>query len=152
LYDLTGISLFSDITSNNYLFIRLGNVMVVFAVFMILRQWLVNTTLLRLGQNTLSIYVIHFVILYGSFTGLGLYRFLHNSLAPEVVIPGAVFFMIACSYAALQYDRHEALVKGQIAGLVQGGKALSLRAYYLFSEYLILLQDRVLRLIKVSKG
>ncbi len=152
LHEISGITLFQDIVSNNYLFIRLGNVMVVFAVFMILRQWLVNQTLLRLGQNTLSIYVIHFVILYGSFTGLGLYRFFDHSMAPAMVIPGAVLFMIACSFIALRYDRHEAYVKGQIGILGRGIKAVTLRIYYFSSEYIILLQDRILRILKLSKG
>ena len=152
LYEISGVSLFNKIVSNNYLFIRLGNVMVVFAIFMILRQWLVNKTLLKLGQSTLSIYLIHFVILYGSFTGLGLYRFFDHSLAPATVIPGAVLFMIACSFIALEYDKHEAYVKGQVAVLTRGAKSVSLRMYYLSSEYLILLQDKILRLLNVSKG
>ncbi len=108
---LTGIPLFEGIYSNNYLFIRLGDVLVVFAVFMSLRFWLTGKTILRIGQNTLSIYVIHFIILYGSFTGLGIYRFFHHSLSPAVVIPGAILFMILCSYTSLWYDRNEELIK-----------------------------------------
>ncbi|NAS13057.1 acyltransferase family protein [Poritiphilus flavus] len=108
---LTGIQLFADIYFNNYLFIRLGDVLVVFAVFMIFRSLVTQRTVLRIGQNTLSIYVIHFIILYGSFTGLGLYRFFHHSLTPAVAIPGALAFMVLCSYAALQYDTHEVAVK-----------------------------------------
>ncbi len=152
LHGWSGIDLFADVVSNNYLFIRLGNVMIVFAVFMILRQWLVNTTLLRLGQNTLSIYVIHFIILYGSFTGLGLYRFFDHSLAPAWVIPGAILFMISCSFAALQYDKHEIFIKGQIAVMIRILKGGLRSAYYLSSEYLILLQDRILRLLNISKS
>ncbi len=152
LHQWSGISLFADVVSNNYLFIRLGNVMIVFAVFMLLRQWLVNNTLLKLGQNTLSIYVIHFIILYGSFTGLGLYRFFDHSLAPDVVIPGAVLFMVTCSFAALQYDKHEVFIKGQLAVVRQSVKGVLLKGYYSFSQYLIILQDKILRLINVSKG
>jgi uncharacterized membrane protein len=107
----TGVQLFSDIFFNNYLFIRLGDVLVVFAVFMLFRQFMKNRTLLRIGQNTLSIYVLHFIILYGSFTGLGLYSFFHHSLSPYVVICGAIGFMILCSYLALQYDTHEERIK-----------------------------------------
>ena len=152
LSQLTGISLFSKIVSNNYLFIRLGNVMIVFAVFMMLRRWLVNTSLLKLGQNTLSIYVIHFVILYGSFTGLGLYRFFDHSLSPSVVIPGAVLFMFICSFAALVYDRQEVYIKGQINMVGQVGKRVTIQAYHLLLEFLILLQDKILRLFATSKG
>ena len=115
LYDWTGVELFNLIQTNNYLFIRLGNVFMVFALFMLLRRFLTNKTVLQLGASTLSIYVIHFIILYGSFTGLGLYRFFNHSLAPSVAIPGALLFMAACSYLALKYNRHETEIKSQIA-------------------------------------
>ncbi len=125
LHGLTGIALFEGIYSNNYLFIRLGDVFLVFAVFMLLRHWLTGSTILKIGQNTLSIYVIHFIVLYGSFTGLGFYRFFHHSLSPEIVIPGALFFMIVCSYAALWYARHEQEVKLRIqSGFIYLGRAL----------------------------
>ncbi|MDC6351389.1 heparan-alpha-glucosaminide N-acetyltransferase domain-containing protein [Zeaxanthinibacter sp. PT1] len=120
LFEATGIAVFQGLVNNNYLFIRLGNVMVVFAVFMTLRQFLTNKTLLRLGQNTLSIYVIHFVVLYGSFTGLGIYGFLHHGVAPSVVVPGAAIFMIVCSYLALKYDAQEEAIKGRISTALNG--------------------------------
>ena len=115
LYKWTGLELFTLILSNNYLFIRLGNVFIVFAIFMILRQFMTNKTVLKIGASTLSIYVIHFIILYGSFTGLGLYRFFNHSLSPEIVIPGAIAFMVACTFLALKYNRYEADIKSQIA-------------------------------------
>lgn len=115
LYDWTGMELFNLIQLNNYLFIRLGDVFIVFAVFMLLRKFMTNKTVLQLGASTLSIYVIHFIILYGSFTGLGLYRFFHHSLTPSVVIPGALVFMISSSYLALKYHRHESEIKSQIS-------------------------------------
>lgn len=115
VYELTGLGFLKLLLTNNYLFIRLGDVFVVFAVFMILRKLMTNKTVLNIGASTLSIYVIHFVILYGSLTGLGLYRFFNNSLAPEIVVPGALLFMIVCTFLALQYNRHEAHIKSQIS-------------------------------------
>lgn len=114
LSGLTGFGIFEAIYLNNYLFIRLGDVFLVFAVFMFFRHWLTGKTILKVGQNTLSIYVIHFIILYGSFTGLGIYRYFHHSLSPVIVIPGALLFMVACSYSALWYARHEMEVKLRI--------------------------------------
>jgi len=111
LNENTGIALFEKISSNNYLFIRMGDVLVVFAIFMLIRRLVTSQAILKIGQNTLSIYVIHFIILYGSFTGLGLYRFFHHSLSPAVVIPGAIAFMVVCSYTSLLYARHEEQVK-----------------------------------------
>lgn len=112
---LTGVQLFADIFFNNYLFIRLGDVLVAFAFFMLVRQWLTNSTLLKIGQSTLSIYVIHFMILYGSLTGLGLYQYYNHSLSPIEVMLGAVVFMIICSFLALLYEKHKKQLKQQIA-------------------------------------
>ncbi len=108
---VTGVKLFSDIFFNNYLFIRLGDVLVVFSVFMFFRQFLTNRTGLRLGQSTLSIYVIHFIILYGSFTGLGLYAFFHHTLNPWISVTGAIAFMIVCSFLALKYEDRKTEIK-----------------------------------------
>lgn len=127
---LTGISLFEQIVSNNYLFIRLGDVFLVFAVFMILRGLMKQKMFLKIGQNTLSIYVIHFIVLYGSFTGIGLYRFFHDSLAPALVIPAALVFMLCCTWAALYYDRREFQIK---ALLRQSGDLLATRGIHLAS-------------------
>ena len=108
----TGIGLFNKIVSNNYLFMRLGDVLLVFAVFMVLRGLMKSSLFLKIGQNTLSIYVIHFVILYGSFTGLGLYQYFHHTLTPNLAIAGALAFMLVCTWTALWYDRNEAQIKG----------------------------------------
>ncbi|WP_190808891.1 acyltransferase family protein [Flagellimonas sp. S3867] len=113
LYDFSGIELFRLIESNNYLFIRLGDVFVAFAIFMLFRKLMTNKTVLNIGASTLSIYIIHFIILYGSFTGLGLYRFLHHSLNPSTVILGALMFMTACTFLALRYNKHETEIKAQ---------------------------------------
>lgn len=111
----TGLQLFADIFFNNYLFIRLGDVFIAFAVFMSVRQWLTNSTLLKVGQSTLSIYIIHFIILYGSFTGLGLYQYFHHSLSPTAVIASAIVFMIVCSFTALVYEKNKTGIKTNLA-------------------------------------
>lgn len=111
LYRLSGVELFKMIENNNYLFIRLGDVFMAFAIFMLFRQFMTNKTVLKIGASTLSIYVIHFIILYGSFTGLGLYRFLNHSLEPAAVILGAIAFMFSCTFLALSYNRHETEIK-----------------------------------------
>ncbi|NNL02748.1 MAG: hypothetical protein HKP39_10775, partial [Eudoraea sp.] len=108
---ITGMQLFEAIASNNYLFIRLGDVLVAFAIFMLLRQFITSRTVLKIGQNTLSIYVIHFVILYGSFTGLGLYWFFYQSLSPAILIPAAIAFMFVCTFLSLFYARNEDAIK-----------------------------------------
>ncbi|WP_149302982.1 acyltransferase family protein [Pareuzebyella sediminis] len=118
LANWTGIPLFSDIYYNNYLFIRLGDVLLVFALFMFMRNLLNHTTLIKIGQSTLTIYVIHFIILYGSFTGFGLYRFLHHSLSPITVIIGALLFVVCCTYLALGYEKYEVKIKDALRSFV----------------------------------
>jgi len=122
LFESTNIDLFNLIQLNNYLFIRLGDVFLVFAVFMLLRSIMKNKTVLQIGATTLAIYVIHFVILYGSFTGLGLYRFFNHKLSPNVAIFGALLFMITCTFLALKYGKHEEPIKLRINALLISSK------------------------------
>ena len=108
LGELTGIALFQQIATNNYLFIRLGDVLFVFAVFILLRGLMKHKYFLSIGQHTLSIYVIHFIILYGSFTGVGLYRYWEHQLSGAVAVYGAVLFIGFCTWAALAYNKRKA--------------------------------------------
>ncbi|MCO5723422.1 acyltransferase family protein [Robiginitalea marina] len=146
---LSGIPLFDQVASNNYLFIRLGNVFVVFAVFMALRGLLQREVFLKIGQNTLAIYVIHFMVLYGSLLGIGLYRFLHHSLSPSSAIPGALAFMAISTMLALWYDRNEGLIKAKATGvallLKTTGEQALLQAFRL-------VRVQVLRLLRFLKG
>ncbi|WP_420601964.1 acyltransferase family protein [Flagellimonas sp.] len=155
LHRLTGIELFKLIEMNNYLFIRLGDVFVVFAIFMLLRQFMTNKTVLNIGASTLSIYVIHFIILYGSFTGLGLYRFFNHSLNPMVVISGAMLFMIACTYLALKYNQHETEVKTNISLGINYAKNKGVELYStsrpIFKEILIKIRLFLSRVFKPAK-
>lgn len=115
LSNLTGMVLFSKIYLNNYLFIRLGNVFLVFALFMLFRRFMVNGILLKIGQSTLSIYVLHYIILYGSFTGLGIYYFFKQSLPPYTIIPGAILFVIATVVLALKYENNKMQIQLHLA-------------------------------------
>ena len=62
---ITGVQLFEAIAANNYLFIRLGDVLIAFAVFMLLRQFISSRTVLKIGQNTLSILLFSMEVLRG---------------------------------------------------------------------------------------
>lgn len=120
----TDLEIFKGVVNNNYLFIRMGNVMFVFAVFIALKSLLNREIFLKIGQNTLSIYVIHFIILYGSFTGFGLYKYYHHSLNPSQAIPGAILFMALSTFLALLYDKNELrikLLKKNLADVIRRG-------------------------------
>ncbi len=152
LNDLTGIEVFEAIAANNYLFIRLGDVFLVFAIFMLFRSWMTNLTVLKIGQSTLSIYVIHFIILYGSFTGFGLYRFFHHSLTPLMAIVGAIVFMVVCSFTALQYERHKSSLKPTIISFLKYVSKTSELSIGLLQKQLKQFLLRLLRILGLAKS
>ena len=68
--------------------------------------------------------MVHFIILYGSFTGLGLYQFFKYSLAPIPAIIGAVVFVIVCTLITLLYDKYELKVKATLKRIKQNALKL----------------------------
>lgn len=136
LSQVSSIDVFNRISMNNYLFIRLGDVLLVFATFMLLRKLWEQRTILRIGQNTLSIYVIHFILLYGSFTGLGLYRFYNHSLPPEIVIPGALVFMAICTITALLYAKYEVPIRSNISYAIEESRVFVKQQIYQVFRYI----------------
>ena len=110
LHDVTGIELFHRSANYNYLFLRLGNVLVAFGIFYTLERFLKHSLITTIGKNTLSIYVVHFIILYGSFIGVGLRHFYTDSLTPWQAIFGALFFMIGSCLIALNYQKVKPLL------------------------------------------
>lgn len=150
--EVTGIQLFQSIFNNNYLFIRLGDVLIVFSIFIILRKFLMNSTWLKIGQSTLSIYIIHFIILYGSFTGIGLYRFFHHSLSPWVAISGAVLFMISCSFLALRYENHKVEINSGVFSFLSTTRIYLEQAALIAFEIARTLTEKLLRVLGLIKN
>ena len=107
---LTDIGLFKKSADYNYLFTRLGNVLILFGVFYALERFLKQSIIARIGEKTLSIYVIHFILLYGSFTGYGIKRFLSQSLEPSTAILGAILFMIVVCFISFHYAKTNTFV------------------------------------------
>jgi uncharacterized membrane protein len=101
IFNLTNIELFYEVANYNYLFIRLGNVLVIFGLFYAFERFLKYPLVSKIGQKTLSIYIIHFIILYGSFTGYGLNRMIGKELNPKEVIFGAILFLLIVSYISI---------------------------------------------------
>lgn len=155
LAEKTKVQLFADIFFNNYLFIRLGDVFIVFAIFMLIRKLFTHPTLLKIGQSTLSIYVVHYIILYGSFIGLGLYYFLNHTLSPTAVIIGAIIFMITCTSLALYYENHKIAIKANLK--TKGVQIISiLEPWFVFTSklarsYFIKLRVATLKLFRLVK-
>ena len=68
-------------------------------------RFLKQSIIARIGEKTLSIYVIHFIILFGSFTGIGLKRFYNQSLNPTEAIIGAILFIVVVCIMSFYYAR-----------------------------------------------
>ena len=51
--------------------------------------------LLKIGGETLTIYAVHFVVLCGTWLGVGVSSFFKYSLSPLVVVIGAALFVTA---------------------------------------------------------
>ncbi len=105
LKNISGLYLFEETMKNNYLFERLGNVLFLFSFFMFFRNRLKSPLILKIGQLTLAIYVVHAIVLYNSITGYGLSRFYYHSWSPTPVILGAICFVVLISTVVVIVDK-----------------------------------------------
>ncbi len=135
LHNITNIGVFKSVAYNNFLFIRLGNVSVLFAIFMLLKSYLSNPTITKIGGKTLSIYIIHFFVLYGSWFGLGLTRFFYHDLTPTQVVIGALLFVVGICALVLNYYKHEEKLKFQLHSLTGAiGQKLKISLFEVFKD------------------
>ncbi|MDP5158836.1 MAG: DUF1624 domain-containing protein [Flaviramulus sp.] len=118
LSKITNIELFQLSADFNYLFIRLGNVFILFGIFYGLERFLKQSLITKIGEKTLSIYVIHFVLLYGSYTGYGLKRYFNKSLEPLEAVLGALIFMIVVCFISFHYAKTNHFVYSLIRKMV----------------------------------
>jgi uncharacterized membrane protein len=87
---------FKNITMN-WIMYKVGMVFMVLGVLMIIEKLIgdiKDNLFLKVGQNTLSIYIMHMVLLYGAITGFGLNRLFSKSLTPWEAALGALLFII----------------------------------------------------------
>jgi uncharacterized membrane protein len=119
LSNLFKIELFLAAANYNYLFTRLGNVLLYFALFYSLEKYLKHHLILKIGQNTLSIYIIHFIIIYGSFTGIGLKHFFEKKLTPTTVIIGAVLFLFVVCLLSFLYNKKKVFIFNKIGDVLK---------------------------------
>lgn len=108
----TDFTLLSEVANYNYLFVRLGNVLILFGLFYALEVYLKHPVILKIGQKTLSIYVVHFILLYGSFTGWGIKRIIGKNLTPLDAILGAFCFLIVVSLISIYIIKPNTQVYG----------------------------------------
>jgi uncharacterized membrane protein len=117
IYKLTHLKIFLDSAGYNYLFTRLGNVLIYFAFFYSFERYLKLPLILKVGQKTLSIYVIHFIIIYGSFTGIGLNTIIGKNLTPIQAVFGAIIFLICVCIISFYYVKTNAFLYAHLTRL-----------------------------------
>ena len=119
LYYWTDIEVFKSSAYYNYLFTRFGNVLLLFGVFYAAEPFLKGSLIGKIGQKTLSIYVIHFMIIYGSFTGIGLKHFFSKSLTPTEAIVGALGFMLVVCFISFNYVKTNTFIYNTVRRLIR---------------------------------
>lgn len=88
-----------------YEFARLGQILMIFSTFIVLHKyknvlakpfrWIPwnNQLFIKIGQNTLSIFVFHVIILYQGFLGWNINELIRKKLTPWPAILGALLFI-----------------------------------------------------------
>ncbi|MBK7873294.1 MAG: DUF1624 domain-containing protein [Saprospiraceae bacterium] len=97
LHELTGWYTFAELVKNNALLIRLGHVLIALSLVVWITRWWKNMPALvtKIGSETLAIYSVHYVILYGTWFGVGLATFWRQALDPIPAATGALLFVIS---------------------------------------------------------
>jgi uncharacterized membrane protein len=84
-----------DFVNNAWLYGRIGQVLIVLGILMFIEKYfhIKESLFLKVGQNTLQIYVLHVIVLYGGVVGFGIKTFYADSLSPLQAISGAICFI-----------------------------------------------------------
>ena len=96
LHQWTGWENFLQLAYDNVLFWRFGHVLIIISIFIFLEKIITFPPLmLKIGSETLTIYATHYVVLYGTWLGIGIKTFGQFTWHPVPVIIGAILFVIA---------------------------------------------------------
>jgi len=95
--NLTGWRNFQAVADSNGYFWRLGHVLIAVSVFMwvIGRFERVPKLITSIGSETLTIYAVHYVVLFGTWLGVGIFTFYNRNLGPWGSGLGALAFVSA---------------------------------------------------------
>lgn len=106
----------TNVLSVSHWFGKMGGVLVILGGLMLVLQKVpINTASLwvRIGQQTLVMYLLHCVVLYGAIIGLGLDSYIGHSLSPWQAVMGAVVFVGLFSWVAVWADRIREWISGR---------------------------------------
>ncbi len=119
MYRWSDIEILKDVAYYNYLFTRLGNVLILLGIFYALERFVKNQMIFKIGQKTLSIYIVHFVIIYGSLTGIGLSQLIGKTLNPYQAAVGALLFITIVCLISLYGIKTNAFIYKKLRGFIK---------------------------------
>lgn len=107
-----------SLVENSWLYGRMGQVFIFLGVLMLIDRWVnfKGELFLKIGQNTLPIYIIHVVILYGGIFGIGLNQYMKHTLSGTEAVLGAAIF-IAFFVIFIKYYEFFDGIKQKITGV-----------------------------------
>lgn len=110
---ITGVDDNPDFVKNAWLYGRLGQVLIALGILMFIEKYfeVKENLFIRVGQNTLPIYVVHVVILYSGIFGFGINQFYNRDLEPIYAIGGAAAFITAFIFFVKYLDPIERAYK-----------------------------------------
>ena len=120
---------FFALLMEDFAYLRLGNVLLVFGFFALMRNVITSKLIKTIGQNTLSIYVIHCFVLYGSITSHGLLQHFGGSLKPYQVVLGAPAFIAVCVWFSFIYNRVKPVIKSGIGFVLKEIRVFLVESY-----------------------
>jgi uncharacterized membrane protein len=82
-------------SSLDFVFSRFGQVLIVLGILMFIDKYMKirENLFIKIGQSTLQIFIVHFIILYGGIFGFRLNAFFSKNLNPWQAIIGAILFI-----------------------------------------------------------
>jgi len=131
LLGLASMSIFEDASlyRMDWLFEKLGMVFMVLSLLLALETYVLtikkSNLFLKIGQNTLSIYIIHMIVLYGSITGRGLTHYFHERLDAQQIVPYTLGFVLTFVIFAYFLDQ----IKGLLSFILVPLKHLTNRLF-----------------------
>ena len=134
LHQWTGWENFLQLAYDNVLFWRFGHVLIIISLFIFLEKIITFPPLmLKIGSETLTIYATHYVVLYGTWLGIGIKTFGQFTWHPVPVIIGAILFVLA----AIVYIKYIEEIRTKLALHIPGRLRYLRRYVYVMVKRLL---------------
>ena len=137
------IAVFGEVANNNYLFMRLGDVFIIMAICIWSQKLVSGELVSKIGSRTLSIYIVHFFVLYGSWFGFGLNHFFSKALNPLETFVGAILFGIGVCCVVLYYYKYELVIKNTFYDVIHN-------KYSFINKNMLLVKQLIVKRYKKS--